>query len=84
MHKKRNEYLRGQGMKIKSSLSTANSAIGNIVVDTFADEKGLYALLSSALKMLSMVTYDGEKPSTNKSTNTRTVGVAVGVTVRYR
>jgi hypothetical protein len=31
-----------------------------------------------------MVTYDGEKPSTNKSTNTRTVGVAVGVTVRYR
>ena len=49
MHKKRNEYLREQGMKIKSSLSTANSAIGNIVIDTFADEKGLYALLSSVL-----------------------------------
>jgi hypothetical protein len=49
MHKKRNEHLREQGMKIKSSLSTANSAIGNIVIDTFADEKGLYALLSSVL-----------------------------------
>ncbi len=49
MHKKRNEYLREQGMNIKSSLSTANSAIGNIVIDTFADEKGLYALLSSVL-----------------------------------
>ncbi len=48
-HKKRNEYLREQGMKIKSSLSTANSAIGNIVVDTFANEKGLYTLLSSVL-----------------------------------
>jgi hypothetical protein len=49
IHKKRNEYLREQGMKIKSTLSTANSAIGNIVIDTFADEKGLYALLSSVL-----------------------------------
>jgi hypothetical protein len=26
---------------------------------------------------------DGEKPSTNKTTNTRTAGVAAGVTVRY-
>jgi hypothetical protein len=50
MHKKRNEYLRGQGMKIKSSLYTANSALGNIVIDTFADEKGLYALLSSVME----------------------------------
>jgi hypothetical protein len=49
MHKKRNGYLREQGLKIKSSLSTANSAIGNIVIDTFAYEKGLYALLSSVL-----------------------------------
>lgn len=49
MHKKRNKYLREQGMKIKSSLSTANSAIGSIVIDTFTDEKGLYALLSSVL-----------------------------------
>jgi len=49
MHKKRNEYLREKGMKIKSSLSTANSAIGSIVIDTFTDEKGLYALLSSVL-----------------------------------
>lgn len=48
-HKKCNEYLREQGMKIKSSLSTANSAIGNIVIDTFADEKDLYKLLSSVL-----------------------------------
>lgn len=49
MHNKRNEYLREQGMKIKSNLSSANSAIGNIVIDTFADERGLYALLSSVL-----------------------------------
>ncbi len=49
MHKKRNEYLREKGMKVKSSLSTANSVIGNIVIDTFADEKGLYVLLSSML-----------------------------------
>ena len=48
-HKKRNEYLREQGMKIKSNLSTANSVIGNIVIETFADERGLYALLSTVL-----------------------------------
>jgi hypothetical protein len=30
-----------------------------------------------------MVNYNGEKPSTNKTTNTRMVGVAAGVTVRY-
>ena len=33
--------------------------------------------------MLSKVKYDGEKPSTNKTTNTRMAGVAAGVTVRY-
>jgi hypothetical protein len=49
MHRKRNEHLREQGLKIKSNLSTPNSTIGNIVIDTFADEKGLYTLLSSAL-----------------------------------
>ena len=49
MHRKRNENLREQGMQIKSNLSTANSAIGNIVIDSFADEKGLYTLLSSVL-----------------------------------
>ena len=49
MHKKRSEHLREEGMKIKSNLSTANSTIGNIVIDTFADEKGLYVLLSSEL-----------------------------------
>jgi hypothetical protein len=49
MHKKRNEYLREKGMKVKSSLTTANSVIGKIVIDTFADEKGLYTLLSSVL-----------------------------------
>lgn len=49
MHKKRNEYLQEQGMQMKSSLSTANSAIGNIVIETFADERGLYALLSTIL-----------------------------------
>ena len=39
--------------------------------------------------MLSKAKYDGEKPSTNKTTNTRMAGVpqgddiATGVTVRY-
>ncbi len=39
--------------------------------------------------MLSKVKYDGEKPSTNKTTNTRMAGVAAGapqggdITVRY-
>jgi hypothetical protein len=49
MHRKRNENLREQGMQIKSTLSTANSRIGNIVIDSFADEKGLYTLLSTVL-----------------------------------
>ncbi len=49
MHRKRNENLREQGMQIKSNLSTANSRIGNIVIDSFADEKGLYTLLSTVL-----------------------------------
>jgi hypothetical protein len=49
MHKKRNEHLREEGMKIRANLATANSTIGNIVIDTFADEKGLYTLLSSVL-----------------------------------
>ena len=49
MHRKRNVYLHEQGIKIKSNLSTANSAIGNIVIDTFADEKGLHEFLSSVL-----------------------------------
>ncbi len=48
-HRKRNEYLREQGMNIKSTLSTGNSVIGNIVIETFADERGLYALLSTLL-----------------------------------
>ena len=49
MHRKRNENLREQGMQIKSHLSTANSTIGKIVIDSFVDEKGLYTLLSSVL-----------------------------------
>jgi len=49
MHRKRNAYLYEEGMKVKSTLSTANAIIGNIVIETFADEKGLYALLSSVL-----------------------------------
>jgi hypothetical protein len=48
-HRKRNEYLRDQAMNIKSGLSTGNSVIGNIVIETFADERGLYALLSTLL-----------------------------------
>lgn len=54
MHKKRNDYLREEGMKIKSTLSTGNSGIGNIVIETFADEKGLYALLSLVLDRVIM------------------------------
>jgi hypothetical protein len=50
MHRKRNESLRAQGLQIKSSLSTGNAAIGNIVIDSFADERGLYTLLSSVLE----------------------------------
>ena len=46
---KRNTYLREQGIKIKSGLDTANSAIGTIIVETYADEAGLYALVSSVL-----------------------------------
>jgi hypothetical protein len=49
MHRKRNENLREQGMQIKSNLSTANSGIGNTTIDSFADEKGFYTLLSSVL-----------------------------------
>lgn len=48
-HKRRSEYLREKSMKVKSSLSTGNSVIGNILIDTFADERGLYALLSSVV-----------------------------------
>jgi hypothetical protein len=49
MHRQRNGNLREQGMQIKSSLSSGNAAIGNIVIDSYADEKGLYTLLSSLL-----------------------------------
>ena len=49
LRRKRSQYLREQGMKIKAGLSTGNSAIGNIIVETFADEKGLYTILSSLL-----------------------------------
>jgi hypothetical protein len=49
LHKKRNKYLREQGMKIKSSLHTRNFVSGNIVIDSFSDKKDLYALLSSVL-----------------------------------
>ncbi len=49
LRKKRSEYLRAQGMKIKAGLDTGNAAIGNIIVETFADEKGLYTALSSLL-----------------------------------
>jgi hypothetical protein len=49
LHRSRSEHLREESMKIKSGLHTANAAIGKIVIDTFADEKGLYALLSSVV-----------------------------------
>jgi hypothetical protein len=46
-HEKRNRHLREKVMEIKSGLSTVNSVIGNVVIETFSDEKGLDALLSS-------------------------------------
>jgi hypothetical protein len=48
-HEKRNKYLCEKVMKIKSGLSTGNSAIGNVVIETFSDEDGLDQLLSSVL-----------------------------------
>jgi len=48
-NEKRNKYLREKVMKIKSSLSTGNSVIGNVVIESFSDEKGLAALMPSIL-----------------------------------
>jgi hypothetical protein len=48
-HKERNEHLRKQVMDVKSSLSTANAEIGSVVIETFSDDGGLFALLPSVL-----------------------------------
>ena len=49
LHRNRNEHLREESMKIKAGLRSANAAIGKIVIEPYADEKGLYTLLSSLL-----------------------------------
>jgi len=48
-NEQRNSYLREKVMKIKSSLSTGNSVIGNVVIESFSGEEGLGAQLTSAL-----------------------------------
>jgi hypothetical protein len=37
-------------MKVKSSLSTANSVIGKVFIETFADEEKLASVLDRAFK----------------------------------
>jgi hypothetical protein len=53
-HTKRNEYLRDQVEIIKLHLSTPNSKIGNIVIETFIDGEGvakaLYSKIIGSLK----------------------------------
>ena len=46
-HEQRNRHLQDEAMKVKSNLSTANAVVGQIVIDTFADEEELSALLPS-------------------------------------
>ncbi len=46
---KRNAYLREQAVKIRSGLDTGNAALGTILVETYSNEAGLYALVSSLL-----------------------------------
>ena len=48
-HDKRIEHIRDNVEKYKSALSTANSKIGKIVIETFSDENELSELLPSAL-----------------------------------
>lgn len=48
-HEKRNKYVCEKVMEIKSRLSTVNSVIGNVVIETFSDEKELSALMPSVL-----------------------------------
>jgi hypothetical protein len=48
-HQERNKHLQNETMRVKFHLSTANSVVGNIVIDTFTDEDGLSALVPSIL-----------------------------------
>ena len=47
--RERCSYLCEKAMEIKSNLSTGNSIIGNVVIESFSDEKGLSTRLSSLL-----------------------------------
>jgi hypothetical protein len=49
-HEKRNRYLCEKVLKVKSSLSTANSAIGKVFIETFSDEEKLASVLDKAFK----------------------------------
>ena len=49
-HKKRNKHIQDKAMKVKSNLSTANSEIGKVIVDSFTDEEELGVLLPSWLE----------------------------------
>ena len=48
-HQDRNKHIQNNAMKVKSSLSTANAAIGKVIVDSFADADELSVLLPSVL-----------------------------------
>ena len=49
-HEKRNRYLREKVMESKAGLSTGNSVIGNVVIETFADENELFVLMPYLLE----------------------------------
>jgi hypothetical protein len=48
-HQVRNNHIQDRVMEMKSNLSTANSEIGRVIIDSFADADDLDALLPSVL-----------------------------------
>ena len=48
-HDERNRYIQDKAMKVKSDLHTANANVKKIIVDTFADEEELSAVMASVL-----------------------------------
>jgi len=49
-HKKRNDHIKAQVDKIKGQLDTQNSVIGNVMIETYTDEKELSERLPLVLK----------------------------------
>ncbi len=49
-HKKRNDHIKAQVDKIKDQLDTKNSVIGEVMIETYTDEKGLSRLLPPILE----------------------------------